>query len=143
MTRLLQIGVCALLCSTTWVAGGGNGGDRAVRMVVPESTIHDVEIAMSKSMPPQFHITFKRDVPTPSWSLALDSLELDETSRRIVARVTEARSSGGISAQVITGRSLKLDLGTLAPGNYVLEIHVRRGTDGAYRPEHAMILAAF
>ena len=114
---------------------------KAQQLQILEDGFGEPQIVMLKSMPPQFNLTLKREMPTPGWEFAVDSLDIDPVAGRIVARLTE-KPPGGIVAQVVTPAWLRLELGTLVPGRYVVELRVRRRAGEKYRPEQALILDA-
>ena len=126
------------LSATTW-AGGGPVEPRATSIRLIESTFGNPEIVVGTSMPPQFDITFKREMPTTGWDHVLDSVTVD--SGRIVVKLTEVRPLGTV-AQVITPTTFRLPLGRLTPGRYLLELWVRRGTDHPHALSQALVLAA-
>jgi len=119
----------------------GNGNEYAKRAVLLEPAFDDPQLVVLESMPPQFELSLKRDMPTPGWSIEVDSIEIDEKSGRIEAKVTEIRPEGMV-AQVITPTRLRLSLGKLLPGSYFVEIRLRRGGTGSYMPAQAFVLVA-
>ena len=96
---------------------------------------------MAKSMPPQFTVALSREMPTAGWSFAVDTIEVDEDSRRIVAKVTQSAPKD-MAAQVLTPTWLNLNVGTLAPGRYFLELFVRDDAGAKHLPSHAVLLEA-
>ena len=113
----------------------------AKSLAVVRPTFTEPEVVLLKTLPPGFELVLVRNMPSPGWQFEIDALEVNTDSGRIVARVTEVRPEGMV-AQVISPTRLKLPLGKLAAGYYVLELWTRRGTDREHVPAHAMILHA-
>jgi hypothetical protein len=133
------IGV-ALVASCA-AAQGNPPGPRATSLVPEPPAFSDPQVLVATSMPPQFEVVLTREMPTPGFTFAVDSLEVDEQAGRIVARISEVRPQG-ITTQVITSTPCRLPLGTLAPGRYALEIRLRRGTTGPHVLSQALVLVA-
>ncbi len=126
--------------------GGGSGGGRASgesasRLTAVEGEYGAPRIAATRSVPPQFVLVFERQTPTPGYTLRQDAVEIDAERGRIVARVSEV-PPGGMVAQVISEAELRLNLGAVPTGRWVLEIHARRGDAGEYRLQQALVLVA-
>lgn len=98
-------------------------------------------IAASETEPREFELVLTRELPSPAWTLTLDALEVDKEKRRIIAEVTE-QSSGGMAAQVIVKRELRLSLGSIEAGFYVVELRLRRGTKKPHVPVQSLVLRA-
>jgi hypothetical protein len=103
-------------------------------------TLEGAEIHVLESDPPRFELVLTREMPTPGYRFEIDSLEVDAEAGRIVAKVTDVPPDGMV-AQVITPTRLRLSLGTLPVGRYVLEIRTCRGT-GDHRLLGARVLVA-
>jgi len=116
-------------------------GSPAQRLVPYPAPFDTPIIAASETEPRQFELVLTRELPSPAWTLTLDSLEVDAEQRRIVAHLTE-QSSGGMAAQVIVKRELRLTLGTIESGFYVVELRLRRGTKKEHVPVQALVLRA-
>ena len=136
-----------LICMTLLVlfvtvrAGGGSAEPRATSLTLVEATFESPQIIVATSMPPQFEISFRRNMPTTGWDHMVDSVTVDQETRRIVAKVTEVHP-GGTSAQVITPTKCRVPLGRLAPGRYLLELWVRRGADQPHTLAQALVVNA-
>jgi hypothetical protein len=115
--------------------------EAATYLVVRPDELSDVEIVAEKSMPPKFSIVLERDMPTPGWTFEVDEIEVLREEGRIVARVTEIGPSG-ITSQVITPTELKLDLGTVPPGKWSLELRTRKDRSKPHRLEGTLTLLA-
>jgi hypothetical protein len=125
----------ALAASTA--AGGGEARARSLRL--EPAWFDGPEIVAGKSLPPQFELVLEREAPTPGYAFEIDSLDVNPAERRIRVRFTEKRPEG-LVAQVITPTRMRVELGALEPGAYVLELWLRRG-DG-YEPVQALVLSA-
>jgi len=137
---------CIVLCSVlflTVACGSVVGSDDrpALKLEVVEPVFGSPQIVVLKSMPPQFDLTLVREMPSAGWKLEVDAIDVDADAQRIVARVTEVAPQG-MAAQVLTPTWLRLSLGALKPADYVLEIRIRRGTDGEYVLAQALALHA-
>lgn len=135
---------CAVAVVWSLVAFAGQPpepGTKARELRVTEGAFKNPQIAVLKSMPPQFHLSLEKEMPTPGWELGVDSLEIDAEAGRIVARLTE-RAPTGMVAQVVTPTWVRLELGTLDPGRYLIELRVRRSASEKYRAEHVLIVDA-
>jgi hypothetical protein len=156
--RTVLLAVAAVLVHTacaasgTGASGGGSpahpsadpnlgGRPRAMAMSVADTAFHDPKFLMAKSMPPQFTLMLTREMPTPGWSFEVDDVDIDEDAGRIVARITEV-APDGMSAQVITDTPLRIPLGMIGKGRYLIEIHVRRGASGEHRLAQALVVDA-
>jgi len=82
-----------------------------------------------------------RDMPTPGWTISVDSLRVEMSERRIVAEVSET-APGGTVVQMIAPATLQLRLGALEAGRYVLELRARRGADPVHYLTQAIVLEA-
>ena len=141
MTRFKVLPVALILVAAVGTCQVTLAG-KAKRLVRPEASFYELEIAAAKSMPPQFQLVLTRDMPTTGWSLDVDTLNVDEEARRIVARISE-RGPDAVSAQVMTPTQLRLDVGTLDSGPWLLEIRSRRGAEDPYRLVFVELLAAY
>ncbi len=130
-----------LVLAVTVRAGGGPIEPRATSLTLVEATFEGPQVIVATSMPPQFEISFTRNMPTTGWDHAVDSVTVDQETRRIVAKVTEIRPRG-MSAQVITPTKCSVPLGRLAPGRYLLELWVRRGADQPHTLAQALVVIA-
>ena len=138
-TVSLTVTLLALSCAVADVKKPT--GSRATSLTQSPSVFRELRVLVATSMPPQFEIMMSRAMPTPGWSFVTDSLEIDDEAGRIVAQISEIRPEG-VTAQVITSTSCRLQLGTLAPRRYLLEIWLRRGTGGAHALTQAIVLVA-
>jgi hypothetical protein len=111
----------------------------AVRLTIPEPAFY---AATAETDGEGFRISLKRDMSTPGFKLEVNGVQIDDEASRIVVRVTE-HPPAGMAAQVMTPTSLAIPLGRLTRGSYIMEIQLRRGNGGEYRPAHAMVLGAF
>lgn len=113
----------------------------ATHLAAPGHPFGEPRIQLLESRPPQFDLVFRREMPTPGFTLHVDSIERVDDRGRIVARVTEVAPKGMV-AQVITPTELRLSLGSVPQGRWVLEIHTRRGDNGVYLLADALVLVA-
>ncbi len=116
----------------------GQIGQMANNLQVAETPFTNPQVMMAKSLPPAFFLSLVREMPTPGWSFEVDSVERE--GDRIVARVTEKRPDG-MAAQVMTPTSLRVPLGRLPTGMFLLIIETRRDEE-TYRPIQGLIVEA-
>ena len=133
--------VAGLAAACAAAGAGSEPGPRATLLKLGNRPFRDPQVMIAMSMPPQFDLMLTRDMPTPGWNLTLDSIEVDEETGRIVAKVSEIRPTG-ITTQVITATPCLLQLGTLGSRRYVLEIWLRRGTSGTHSLAQALVVIA-
>ena len=131
----------ALMSAYGAASNGSVPADGATRLVVRPDSFGKVEIVAQKSLPPQFDVTLERDMPTPGWRFAVDGIDVLPDEGRIVARVSEIGPTG-VTSQVITPIKLRLELGVVAPGTWLLEVRLRKGTSGPHRLAQAIVLLA-
>ncbi len=117
------------------------GPPAATRLVPAEPSYRWAEARVLESLPPQLVVELKAEMPTPGWSLTVDSVEVDPNAGRIVLRITEAGPSG-IVAQVITPTRVQANLGSVPVGRYCLEVWTRRAAQGSYSLAQSLALAA-
>jgi hypothetical protein len=140
----MRMPIVALLCGSLAVAVAGAPGPTgapAYSLSVVEPLYRAGEIVVATSAPPQFDLMLERDMPTTGWALTVDAVEVDDESRRIVARISEIAPAGA-AAQVITATPCRLPLGKLTRGLYVVEIWQRRGATDPYGLVQTMTLRA-
>jgi hypothetical protein len=125
----------------TWAGAPGPGAPDATSLLIVEPTFHDPQVLVATSMPPQFEVVFVREMPTTGWDLSVDSVDVDEESGRIVAKLTEIAPTG-MSAQVITSTNCRVPLGGLTRGVYSLELWLRRGVGRPHVLTQALVVRA-
>ena len=131
----VSLGVVAL----TWAGAPGPGAPHASSLSIVEPSFHDPQVLVGTSMPPQFEVVFVREMPTTGWDLSVDSVDVDEDSGRIVAKITEIAPTG-MSAQMITSTNCRVPLGNLTRGVYSLELWLRRGVGRPHALTQALVL---
>jgi len=136
MRRLVWFGVLGTL-ALTWAGGPGP----ATSLSIIEPAFRDPQVVVATSMPPQFEIVFVRDMSTPGWSFSVDTVDVDEETGRITAKISDIPPDGN-TAQVITATKCRLPLGKLAGGVYSLELWSRRGNEGPHVLTQALALRA-
>lgn len=144
--NVLLVAALALGCAGVVAPGGEAGGavpetPKARGLVVREARYTDPEVAVLKSLPPQFEMTLLGEMPTPGFTLEVDAVEVDDSPQRIRAMVTE-HGPTGVTSQVLTKTPLRLSLGTLTPGNYILELWLRRDPTKPHTLHQVILLTA-
>jgi hypothetical protein len=133
-----SIGFVLMSAYAVTVAGGPGP---ATVLSIPEPAFRDPQVVVATSMPPQFEIVFVRDMPTPGWRFSVDTVDVDEESWRITAKITEVGPTG-VNVQMIAPTKCRVPLGKLATGVYSLELWLRQGNTGPYRLAHALVVRA-
>ncbi len=127
----------AILAVLAALAGARPGPDTALTLK-PLDPLFQVRVVDLPSCPPRFDIELTADMPDPGWTLALDRVsDPDETGRRTV-EITATRAEGAF-VQVITPRTVTVGMGCMRKGNYLLDIHLRRGPT-KYERVQALVL---
>ena len=111
----------------------------ASALEIPEPSFRRPVVNVLESHPVRFVLVFEQQMPTPGWRTEVDSVEVDEG--RIVVKIT-AKPPEGIVAQVITPAQLRVPLGSLKQGRYVLELRIRRDEAQAYQIAHVLVVVA-
>ena len=109
--------------------------------LLDEPDFRKPRIVVEESDPPGFQLVLEREMPTPGWTFERDEIRIDRDEGRIVVRLTEI-GPAGIVAQVITTTELRVVLGPLDAGHYVVELRTRRDPSGEHRPAAAFVLIA-
>jgi hypothetical protein len=120
---------------------GDSRDGAATRMWIPETGYQKIRVVAEDSMPPRFTLTLTREMPTPGWTIRIDSVDVDRENRRITVKATE-EGPDGITSQVITPTEFQIPFGTVEPGSYFLELWTRRAEERPHQPAHALILLA-
>jgi hypothetical protein len=131
----LSLGIVAL----TWAGAPGPGTPYATSLSIVEPSFHEPRVIVDPSATPRFEIVLVREMPSTGWDLSVDSVDIDEDSGRIVARITEI-APAGMSAQVITPTSCRVPLENLPRGVYALELWLRRGAGRPHALTQALVL---
>ncbi|KAA0209786.1 hypothetical protein EDM80_13830 [bacterium] len=97
------------------------------------------EVVISKSEPPQFSLTFRKQLPS-EWKLKLDSCEAPTPGGVIVVKVTLERPDYE-AAQVVREATVSASLGALTPGKYLVQVMLRVNS-GDYEHAAACLLHA-
>ena len=119
--------------------GGGMTDSPASSLEIPEPSFRQPVVNVLESHPVRFVLVFEQQMPTPGWRTEVDSVEVDQG--RIVVEITSKRPEG-IVAQVITSAKLRVPLGSLKQGRYVLELRIRPDEAQAYQIAHVLVVVA-
>lgn len=138
--RLAAI-VLAGIAAGGLAAGGEPEAPAAMKLAPAEVSFQLESVAVLESLPPQFVAVFRAEMPTPGWTLAVDSVETDVSEGRILVKITRTPPAG-IVAQVLTPVSLRVHLGSVPVGRYCLEIWMRADRSVPYRLAGSVVLEA-
>lgn len=141
MRKWIWIWLLVGIAGCAAAAAPGGSDTQATGLALDHRPFYDPQIEVVESDPAQFVVVLYRDMPTPGYRFEIDSLDVDENSGRIVAKITEVPPQGTVP-HVITKNVLRLRLGSLRTGRYLLEIWTRRGADGSHYLASAVVLVA-
>ena len=140
-TLVSAAALIALAPGATFAGADVPAGPHATALTLPDDPFRDPQVVATGSMPPQFAIVLTREMPSSGWSVVVDSVDVDEASGRIVAKVSEI-APADTTAQVITSVQCRLRVGTLRPGSYLLEMWRRRGSSGPHGLAQGLVVVA-
>ncbi len=121
---------------TALAAAGGPTAPARAAIAEPVYRVERVEVVGD---PVRVAMTLSREMRTAGWDLRVETVDVAPSDRRVVVRM-EAIPPDGPAAQVISRRDVRVDLGPLAPGRYVVEIRERPDGAGAPEPVQAEVL---
>ena len=107
--------------------------------VVP-SRIRGATVETMESAPPQVALNVSIDMPSPGYRVTMDGVAGPDANGRITAKITITPKSG-MWPQVVTPTEVRLPLGVLDEGQYIVEVLEKRLSD-PYRPVGAVLLRA-
>ncbi|MHC4732386.1 MAG: hypothetical protein ACYS6Z_17595 [Planctomycetota bacterium] len=99
------------------------------------------QVETKETCPVHFAVVLTARMPSPGWKLEVDDVAKPDAARRIRIKIT-GMAPKEPAAQVITPQALRVPLGTLAPGEYLLDLHYRTGA-APYRRAGAFVLEAY
>lgn len=114
----------------------------ARHLVQMENWVRGVKIETKESAPPQFDVILKLAMPTPGWKLQVDKVEKPDTGHRIKVSITGTRPKG-MMPQVITNAEVRVRLGSLPKGRYLLDVYGRHEAAGSYQRRGVALVHAF
>jgi len=133
--RRILLPLCAVLaCATA-------GPKAAQELATAPDFFRVAGVDVKESQPPQFDVRLVADMPTPGWKLAVDEVAGPDAAGRIRVKITGEGPDGRV-IQVITPETVRVPLGSLAAGRYLLDVAYRKGKAGAYRRVSALLLDA-
>jgi hypothetical protein len=101
--------------------------------------LYRVERVDVEGDPGRVVLTLAREMRTAGWDLRVASVDVPGPDRRIVVRLETVAPDGPV-AQVISRREVRVDLGAMPPGRYVLEFREHRDRAGEPEPVQAEVL---
>ncbi len=139
--RIAAVVVSGLAGALAGAAEGDPAAPAAARLGLAEPALEWESVAVLESYPPQFVAVLRAEMPTPGWTITVDSVETDPPAGRIVAKVT-GRPPSGLVAQVVTPARVRVHLGTLPVGRYCFEVWMRREASAPYRRAGSFVIEA-
>lgn len=97
--------------------GNGPGGERQVERV----TIEQVSVNIAESYPVQVFVDVTGTMPDPCWEAQEPAIE--EKGARIEIEIVAERDPDEVCAQVVQEYQKNIALGTMEPGEYVVEVN--------------------
>lgn len=139
--------ILACLSCSAFVPAVGQSGSSATPAKSLRVVAGEIESSLSfkpsdetDSDAPRFVALWQRQMPTPGWTFEIDDTQVE--GHRIIVRMTEVAPSG-MSAQVMTRTTVKVAIGAVPRGRYVLEIQSRRDGSKPHQPVYAAIVNAY
>ncbi len=105
------------------------------------SSVKLKSVETMESAPPQFALNLMVDMPEPQWKLKLLKADKPDAEGRIRVRIKGTRPKGVGLPQVITATPLRVPLGALRAGRYVVDVILDMDDIGV-RPVGAILLSA-
>jgi hypothetical protein len=112
----------------------------AARLVARSAEVRFVAVQVLESHPVQFALVVEVEMPEPRWTLEVDSVAAPDATGRILVRATGTRH-GEVLPQVVTPVSVRIPLGSLPAGDYLVDLFVAKGPQ-AYRRVGTVMLEA-
>jgi len=107
-----------------------------------ENWVRSVKIETMESAPPQFAAILSVAMPTPGWKLKVDKVQKPDAQGRIRVSITGTRPKGGWP-QVITNTKIRVPLGHVPKGRYLLDVFGRYDATKPHRRKGVTLLHAF
>lgn len=139
--RIAAIPIWGLAGALAGAADGDPAAPAATRLGLAEPALVWESVAVLESYPPQFVAVLRAEMPTPGWTVTVDSVETDPAGRRIVVETT-ATPPADIVAQVLTPARVRVHLGSVPVGRYCLEVWMRREPSAPYRLAGSFVVDA-
>lgn len=115
-------------------ASGGSAEDFASQLVFvdPEGfPCHSITPEVMESHPVQLGFLMVRDMPTPGYTIEIDEAKLQADGKTVIAKMTSIPPKGA-GMTVLESRDIHVNIGSIAKGSYVFELHERTSKDGKY-----------
>ncbi len=113
----------------------------AMHLVQMENWVQEVKIRTMESAPPQFAVILTVAMPTPGWKVKVDKVSAADAAKRIQIYITGERPVG-MTPQVITNTDIRVPLGVLPKGNYLLDVFGRYDAGEAHERRGVVMLEA-
>jgi len=114
----------------------------AKHLVEMENWVRRVKIETMESAPPQFAAILTVAMPTPGWKLKVDKVAKPDAGGRIKVSITGTRPDGGWP-QVITNTKIRVPLGRLPKGRYLLDVFGRYDATLPHQRQGVALVHAF
>ena len=113
----------------------------ARHLVQMENWVQKVKIRTMESAPPQFAVILTVAMPTPGWKLTVDKIGASDAHKRIRVDLT-GKLPKGMWPQVITNTDIRVPLGVLPKGNYLLDVFGRYDAGQAHQRKGVVLVRA-
>ena len=113
----------------------------AMHLVQMENWVQEVKIRTMESAPPQFAVILTVAMPTPGWKLTVDKVSAPDAEKRIRVDLGGKRPDGAWP-QVITNTDIRVPLGVLPKGNYLLDVFGRYDAGKAHERKGVVLVQA-
>ena len=105
-----------------------------------DNWVREVKVETMESAPPQFAVNLSLWMPSPGWKLEVDNVERQRDGR-VLIKVTGQRPKGMLPA-VMSKKVLRIVLGSLPKGEYLLDVWGRLDKSKEHRRKGIALLRA-
>ncbi|MHC4930923.1 MAG: hypothetical protein ACYTGV_01860 [Planctomycetota bacterium] len=123
------------------LVGARPGPETALTCSLATPVFRAARLVAVHHCPPAWTLELTVDLPDPGWEVEVDEICKPDDARRRVVRIS-SRGKAGAWPQVITTRKLRVPLGSMRKGAYLLDLHYRKSPDTRYRRVQALVLDA-
>ena len=112
-----------------------------VAKIADSKPYKNASVEVLESAPVQFVLVLSRDLPLAGYDAKVESVGKPDGKGQIVVKLREIPpTDAGLT--MIDTKQYRLELGSLAVGKYVIEMHVRSSKDGAHELVQSLAVEA-
>jgi len=131
----------SLLLLLVGLVGARPGPETALTCTLRRPVFRAPRLVAVPSCPPTWNLELTVDLPNPGWEVEMDEVGKPDDAGRRVIKISSRGKPGGWP-QVITTRELRVPLGSMRKGSYLLDLRYRKSPDTRYRRVQALVLDA-